>query len=773
MAQKKRNKKKIDTPESNRNILGEITGIILFALAFFIFITLISVDSQDPSLNTAVDSRKVHNYGGIIGAAVADILYQFVGYASFLIPVFIIIVGLRRFRKEKASHRVLKFVGGVFLFLEIAVLLQLRWPYADPFGKGLTVKTGGVLGEYLKAMLINHFNILGSYVFMLTLFIITLVLLTGISVRIFIDKLQNLKNQFLISAIPTFSRLFSALTVSREKPVVEAAPGPVKKRKKKKRKEPFVEDDQFEVDIIPVSKPAVQKRVVAPKKEEGKFVQEKFSFLKDVEEYVMPSIGLLDDPPAREDSILKRELTANSQILLEKLKNFDVTGRITQIFPGPVITRYEFEPDPGIKLSRITSLADDLGLAIRAKVSPIVAPVPGKSVVGIEIPNQKKEIILLKEIVTSDEYQRMSSKLKLALGKDTSGIPYAFSLTAMPHLLVAGATGAGKSVCIHSLIASLLYSADPQNLQMILIDPKMLELSVYNKIPHLREPVVTDAKKASQALQWAVAEMENRYKILAQAGVRNIELYNDKMKQKLENGEDLGEEMDEESPYPMPYLVIILDELADLMMVAASDVENSIARLAQMARASGIHLIISTQRPSVNVITGIIKANFPSRIAFQVSSKIDSRTILDANGAERLLGKGDMLFKPATGRMIRLHGAFVSEFEVQRLVQFVSQFKRQTKPESIFKIIAKKKETTHSEEEYDQLFDEAVRIIVNSGNASISMLQRRLRVGHSRAARLIDIMEQEGVVGPFEGSKAREVLWKPQDLPPLEEDFDD
>jgi S-DNA-T family DNA segregation ATPase FtsK/SpoIIIE len=428
--------------------------------------------------------------------------------------------------------------------------------------------------------------------------------------------------------------------------------------------------------------------------------------------------------------------------------------------PGPVITQYEFEPAPGIKINKIINLSEDLALALKANFVPRVAHIPGKSVVGIELPNMNREVVYIKDLIDSKKFKESEANLKIALGKDIRGKPYITHLETMPHLLVAGATGSGKSVCINSILVSFLYALSPKELQLLLIDPKMLELSVYNGIPHLRETVITDPKKAATALEWAVKEMEDRYNLLALKGVRNIEQYNKEIAR--ESAAKSGADNDTEAPVPLPYLVIVIDELADLMMVASAAVENSIARLAQMARAAGIHLILATQRPSVDVLTGFIKANLPCRIAFQVSSKVDSRTILDMNGAEKLLGNGDLLLiPPGASREKRLHGAFVSESEIKLVVEFLKKTSTVQQQESIFKSFQSK---PVQQVDSDPLFNDAIEIVVTSGQASISMLQRRLRVGHSRAARLIDMMEQEGIVGPFEGSKPREILIQKEEL---------
>ncbi len=469
-------------------------------------------------------------------------------------------------------------------------------------------------------------------------------------------------------------------------------------------------------------------------------------------DYALPPLALLDAPKT-ERKIDERELMDGARLLEEKCREFSVEGSVVQIHPGPVVTTFEFKPDAGVKYSKITGLADDLCLAMRAE-SVLIDRIPGKSTVGIQIPNHLREQISLRELLESELYRRSTSKLTLTLGKTIHGEPYVADLATMPHLLIAGSTGTGKSVGINSMLTSVLYRATPDDVRLIMIDPKRLELGMYEDIPHLLTPVVVDPKQAANALRWAVREMEERYKTLAAEGVRNIEQYNRNVQQMVtekrtpKNGEYAK---------PLPFIIVLIDELADLMMVASNEVEQSICRLAQMARAVGIHLILATQRPSVDVITGLIKANMPSRISFRVSSKTDSRTILDANGAEQLLGKGDMLFlPPASSRFIRLHGPYISEQESARLASFL---RKQGKPTYDETITAEEKSTTDGiEMEKDDLYDEAARIVVQSGQASISYLQRRLRVGFSRAARLVDMMEMEGLVSPAAGGKAREVL---------------
>ncbi|MCS6884880.1 MAG: DNA translocase FtsK [Acidobacteriota bacterium] len=469
-------------------------------------------------------------------------------------------------------------------------------------------------------------------------------------------------------------------------------------------------------------------------------------------EFDLPPSELLREAPQRlvQD---ESELWERARVLAEKCKEFSVTGKIQHISPGPVVTTFEFKPDPGVKYSRITSLADDLCLALKAE-SIRIDRIPGKSTVGIEVPNVERETIYLRELIESDKYLSQQSPLTLALGKTIDGTPYVADLTKMPHLLIAGATGTGKSVCLNSLIVSILCKASPDEVKMIMVDPKRLELGLYEGIPHLLTPIVLEPKRAANALKWAVGEMENRYKLLAGYGVRNIDQYNQMVRTKHEIIPVLPPEL---LPKPLSYIVIVIDELADLMMVASNDVETAITRLAQMARAVGIHLIIATQRPSVDVITGLIKANFPSRISFRVSSKVDSRTILDANGAETLLGQGDMLFlPPGTSRLVRVHGAYVSEEEIGRIVKHIKAQRRPNYDDSIQSSDEETKQLQGNVEK-DELYEEALRIVCQMGRASTSVLQRRLRIGYGRAAAILDMMEREGYVGPPDGSKPRVV----------------
>jgi len=469
--------------------------------------------------------------------------------------------------------------------------------------------------------------------------------------------------------------------------------------------------------------------------------------------FSLPPLDLLDPPPPWNQQVHESQMVAQAAKLEDTLRHFGVEGKVTAIIPGPVVSRFELEPAPGVKISKVTNLQDDLALALKALSIRIVAPVPGKAVIGIEVPNPRRQVVALREILSEAVYQKSTSRLTIALGKDIMGLPVVTDLARMPHLLIAGATGSGKSVGLNAMILSILYKATPEEVRFLLIDPKRIELSTYEGIPHLLHPVVVHPKEATTALHWTVMEMERRYALLSELAVRNIDNYN----QKVRTLKPAPGHTKEELPRPLPYIVVVIDELADLMLVSSRDTEEYLIRLAQKARAAGIHLLVATQRPSVDVITGLIKANFPTRVSFQVSSKADSRVILDTVGAERLLGRGDMLFiPPGTSRLKRIHGAFVSEDEVVRVVDFL---KSQAEPEFETGITEMQAKELEAEElgEKDEKYEEAVSLVAETRNASISMLQRRLRIGYNRAARIIEIMEKEGLVGPSDGVKPREV----------------
>ena len=540
--------------------------------------------------------------------------------------------------------------------------------------------------------------------------------------------------------IPSFEEMMKPASSTTPKRVVKS---------RKKNMEPEIVDVRPAVDAEAIERAAMEKPDETPR------------------EFALPSPTLLDYEASKREPIDAELLRENAVKLTKTLKEYGIEGHVREIRPGPVVTMYEFVPAPGIKLSRIASLADDLAMSMAALRVRIVAPIPGKGAVGIEIPNESREMVYLKELIAHDNFRKAKAKLTLALGKDIEGNPTVTNLAKMPHLLVAGTTGTGKSVSINSMIMSILFKATPDDVRMIMVDPKMLELSVYDGIPHLLLPVVTDPKKASLALRWAVEEMGRRYNTLSEVGVRSIDGYNQKLEEAATKGEEVVLPPEEEGGESrvcrrMPYIVVVVDEFADLMMVAGREVEASIMRLAQMARAAGIHLILATQRPSVDVITGVIKANFPTRIAFQVASKHDSRTIIDQNGAEHLLGRGDMLYlSPGAGGLMRVHGAFVSDEEIERTVKFLRE---QGTPQYDESILAPREDAAAGEEgdqERDEMYDQAVAIVAESRQASISMIQRRLRIGYNRAARLVETMEKEGIVGPADGAKPREVLVSP------------
>jgi S-DNA-T family DNA segregation ATPase FtsK/SpoIIIE len=522
-----------------------------------------------------------------------------------------------------------------------------------------------------------------------------------------------------------------------------------KAREAKARPAPAKEQPRIASEPVPVPVPprvAVREREQQKKEKAAKPVQATFGFMDEgAGGYRLPGIDLLDPLPPRQKKISEKDMLAQSELLARKLLDFDIQGRVSQVHPGPVVTMFEYEPAPGVKVRRIEGLADDLALSMKAASVRIVSPLPGKAAVGIEVPNNARETVYFREILEASEYQSQRSRLRIPLGKDIFGTPTAANIEKMPHLLVAGATGSGKSVAINAIIMALLFNARPNEVKLVMVDPKMLELSLYNDIPHLLTPVVTQPKKAAESLRAVVAEMERRYRQLAEKGSKNIESFNKAVPEAQR----------------LPYIVVIIDELADLMMTVQKEIEDSIMRIAQMARAAGIHLIVATQRPSVDVVTGLIKANLPSRIAFQVSSKTDSRTILDANGAESLLGKGDMLFlPPGSAHLVRVHGCFVSEEEIKRVVEFV---KKQGKPnyellQQRVKEVAEAAVASGEEGERDEEYERAVDLVQMNGQASTSFLQRRLRVGYNRAARMIEMMEKDGFVGPADGSKPRKVL---------------
>ncbi len=746
-------------------LIKEIKGMALGAGGIFFLIALLSFHADDASFNSFSSEAGVHNLAGRLGAQFADLLLQVCGIAAYLVPGTLLFLSYRLLRFKEIKWRYYKGVALVGLLVSLSALFAFSLEFTEFLGQ--RVPTGGAMGYKTAELLKGWLGVPGALLLLLPMLAASIMVLSRFSFVLFADW-------WLATMGEKWTRHRERRALNREalakEPKAAEAGGPV-------------------IKPVPVPAPApppVQAKERQREKEKAKPVQETFDFAKSDGSYRTPPLSLLDDPPVAEKKVDKEGLTVNARLLEKKLKDFGVDGEVVEICPGPVVTMYEYAPGPGIKVSRIAGLSDDLSMALQALSIRIVAPIPGKGVVGIELPNRVREMVALKEIFTCEDFHRGKLRLPLALGKDIAGLPLVTDMARMPHLLVAGATGAGKSVSINTMILSLLYTATPNDVRLIMVDPKMLELSIYEGIPHLLLPVVTNPKKAALALKWAVEEMGRRYRLMADKGVRNIDSYNKALEKEEKEAAELHAkgtvivdeveepsaddeaaiqlllQKDEELEHGhLPYIVVIVDELADLMMVAGREIEESIARLAQMARAAGIHLILATQRPSVDVITGLIKANFPARISFQVSSKTDSRTILDCNGAEALLGAGDMLFlPPGTAKLQRAHGAFVSDAEVQRVVEFL---KKQGKPVYDKSILEMKDDGGKGEDGDDELvderYDDAVALVADTRQASISMIQRRLRIGYNRAARIIEKMEQEGIVGPSDGtSKPREVF---------------
>lgn len=733
----------------------EIIGILLFSVALFLFLSLFSYDPGDPSFFTYTTSRArgIHNWMGISGAYLSSLLIQGFGFPSFLIPLFLGIYAFSFLLRWEWKFLGLKFGGFLLLLLSSSSLLGLWMKPLHLYKQDIL--GGGFIGEILSRNLVRYFNLPGATILLIAVLILGFILGTGIS---FIGVIHRMTR----SLQRLIERGYTIKTIRRERSER------IKKLGKHKKEKEIVERQEEPQVVTP---PLLEKpKSTKPQEEPPK--QEVFEFVKPRRVFELPPLSLLDAEVEKRPKIDRDSLIMNSKILEKKLLDYGVEGKVVEVRPGPVITVYEFEPAPGVKVSRIVSLADDLALALSAVTIRIVAPIPGKSVVGIEVPNTHRETVYLKEIIDSDAFRNSKSKLTFAVGKDISGEPFVIDLTRLPHLLIAGSTGSGKSVSINSMICSILFKATPEEVKFLMIDPKMLELSDYDGIPHLLLPVVTNPKKAAIALKWLVDEMERRYTVLAEKAVRNIEHYHQKLeKEQKERGKVYKRKGDslegEEGPPPeemerLPYIVVVIDELADLMMISSREVEESITRLAQMARAVGIHLILATQRPSVDVLTGIIKANFPARISFQVTSKVDSRTILDTIGAEHLLGSGDMLFlPPGSSKLVRIHGAYVSSAEIKRIVEFLKKQGQPSYDPSIL-LEEKKEKGAHGEgeDEYDEKYDEAVAFVAETGQASISLIQRRFRIGYNRAARIIEKMEEEGIVGPSDGIKPREVLIK-------------
>ena len=779
--------------------VSEFVGVAFFAAALIWLISLASYSATDPVwfFNTGSELPPA-NFAGRIGAFTGELSYQMLGYSAYLIPLVLLVVGWNYFWCRTMDAAYTKLMGALLLFGCVSSFLALAFGSLDVDGKDF--RAGGYIGDRLAVLLAEYLNRTGSIILILTLLFAAIILSTQFSFgRLFSALSQMARDRWAALRAALAQRrddkerekqrqevLKKHLGKDAKEPAKErkepvAAPVPVAARAAAPTPEPVTKASKTAAMVSAaaaalkaastkptppsIRRPAAALPAVASAKAAAKEPTlplpepDKAPVERKKGAYTLPPNALLDAAKP-EQKIDERQLMDGARLLEEKCREFSVEGTVVQIHPGPVVTTYEFKPDAGVKYSKITGLADDLCLAMQAE-SVIIDRIPGKSTVGIQIPNANREQISLRELLESDAYRRSTSKLTLAMGKTIHGEPFLSDLATMPHLLIAGSTGAGKSVSVNAMITSILMRATPDDVRFIMVDPKRLELGMYEDIPHLLTPVVMDPKLAANALRWAVREMEERYKTLAAFGVRNIEQYNRNVRamQEEKKGEPLLDDKGNELK-TLPFIVVLIDELADLMMVAGNEVEESIARLAQMARAIGIHLVLATQRPSVDVITGLIKANMPARVSFRVTSKIDSRTILDGNGAEQLLGKGDMLYlPPASSRFVRLHGPYISEQESARLASFL---RKQGKPTYDTTVTADEKGNAqeHAEFDKDELYDEASRIVVSSGQASISYLQRRLRIGFSRAARLVDMMEMDGLVSAAAGGKPREVLVK-------------
>lgn len=710
----------------NGHMRKEVIGILLFFLVIFTLISLLSYSPADPSIHNASTKGDIHNLFGVIGAHISSILIGLFGLGAFWIPILFLFSSIHFLGNHRGDAIFLTIAGGVLLVVSTGSLFAFHQNHFLIFGSKFS--SGGIIGIPLKSFLVKYSNLTGGAIILILMWIIGFILATGFSPITFTKRCWK-------AAVVSADRINTLFIKWKER------------REKAKKHSKVINEKKARKDReikIKTPNPRPIKEIQVPK-------QEVFEFMRAEKGFQLPSANFLDDPDIRSASANHENLRMQSKLLEKKLNDFGVNGKVVTVSPGPVITTFEYEPAPGVKINKIVNLTDDLALALRSTSIRIVAPIPGKSVIGIEVSNPTRQVVRFKEVVVSTVFEKSESKLTLCLGKDVIGNPVAAAMDKMPHLLIAGATGTGKSVALNTMICSLLYKSNPDEVKLIMVDPKRIELSMYDGIPHLITPVVTDVKKATNALFWAVREMERRYEMLSEKRAKNISQYNQKIDKEKKGSQ-------ENVPEKLPYIVIIIDELADLMMVASRDVEVALTRLAQMARAAGIHLILATQRPSVDVLTGIIKANFPTRLSFQVSSKTDSRTIIDTNGAENLLGSGDMLFlPPGTAKLQRIHGAYISEAELARITEFLKTQKTPEYDKDVTKAPAKEK-TASAKEEYDEKYDDAIALVTKTRQASISMIQRHLRIGYNRAARIIEMMEKEGVVGPSDGAKPREVL---------------
>lgn len=746
-------------------MMREAALLLLMAVAGYLLLALVTYDPADPGWSHAHPADQLANAGGVVGAYWADLSLFLFGYLAYLFPLLLGLLATLIYRWQRQDGRVHWGIIGLRVGGFILTLLSgaaLAWLHVAPVAGTVPLSSGGVLGNLVGSQVEQAFNFAGATMLSLAVFLAGVTLFTGLSWIALMDYLGRVVMAQAQSLLHLSGWLQDFIEGRKAQRAREAARRE-EKRRARKRKAPAIKA------LAAEAKPGPRAR------------EEQQIKLFDDEPPLPgahPPVGLLDPPPAEKPGYSDETLEAMSRLVEHKLRDFGIEVEVVAVQPGPVITRFELKPAAGIKVSQITNLAKDLARALSVTAVRVVEVIPGKSVVGLEIPNEHRQVIALSEIIRAEAFEKATSPLTLAIGKDIGGYTQVVDLAKMPHLLVAGTTGSGKSVGINAMILSLLYKNTSEQVRLIMIDPKMLELSVYDGIPHLLAPVVTDMKEASNALRWCVAEMERRYRVMASLGVRNIAGANRRIRDAAEQGEPIldpsvNPQLVDEVPAlePLPYVVVVIDEFADMMMMVGKKVEELIARLAQKARASGIHLILATQRPSVDVITGLIKANIPTRMAFQVSSRVDSRTILDQMGAESLLGHGDMLYMGPGGRGLpeRVHGAFVSDAEVHRVAEHL---KRSGAPEYVEAVLEGvgsdpsnlsllPGEKADLSGESDPLYDEAVLIVTETRKASISGVQRRLKIGYNRAARLVEEMEAAGVVGALQSNGTREVLAPP------------
>ena len=742
-----------------RHLSSFLKSATFFLIFLLVFLSLLSYTPRDISFVTFPASNSISNLIGIAGAYLAFFLFFIFGYAAYFLPFCFFFLALDNLKLIRfsglAKSKTVNILSFLFFIVFLSAFIGL-FPkeHLDIF------KAGGIVGFFLANFFEKYLGIYGAFITISLLMTVNGVLLFGFFFVDFFNLIKNvIANTFsflsnikiprpaaVVKESPLkFRKKIKEKTKEAPKPEPEKIKGPPPEIKvyapkivPKQKQESFIEDKTGPLGVKldrgkNISKDEAKKKIDSLEEQDGKAY--------DARTYKLPSLDLLKVPPFPDQSQLKENIESNIKDLESTLSDFGVEAKVVSVQKGPVVTMYELQPQSGTKIQKISSLADDIALSMKSSSVRIVAPIPGRGTVGVEIPNLKKNFVFLREVLEEKAFNSSSSKLTLVVGKDVSGNPVVADLKEMPHLLIAGATGAGKTVCVNSLISSILYKAKPDEVKFIMVDPKMVELASFAGIPHLIHPIISEAKKAFFALNWAVEEMQRRYKLLAAEGTRNIEAYNKVASEKL------------------PYIVIIVDELADLMIVARESIETAIQRLAQLSRAVGIHLVLATQRPSVDVITGVIKANFPARISFKVSSRVDSRTVLDVMGADKLLGQGDLLFlKPGAVKLIRAQGSFIDDEDIGNLTDFIRVQGKPVYEEAIAE--GEKKQALDIGS--DELLDEALKVVLRTRQASASLLQRRLRVGYTRAARLLDLMEQEGVVGPFCGSKARDILVDPE-----------